>query len=49
EPLAATGADLLGFRGALCAGDRNAALDPAAFRAVRERLRAAASIPLAAA
>ncbi|MCQ3923280.1 MAG: hypothetical protein DPW12_03610 [Rhodocyclaceae bacterium] len=49
EPLAATGADLLGFRGALCVGDRAAALDPAAFRAVRERLRAAASIPLAAA
>ncbi len=39
--LAETGADVLGFRGALCAGDRNAALDPAAFRAVRERLRAA--------
>ena len=49
EPLAATGADLLGFRGALCAGDRNAALDPAAFRAVRERLLAVRSTPLVAA
>lgn len=46
EPLAATGADLLGFRGALCAGDRNAALAPAAFRAVRERLLAVRSTSL---
>lgn len=45
-PLAATGADLLGFRGALCAGDRTAALDPAAFRLVRERLLAARSASL---
>lgn len=46
EPLAATGADLLGFRGALCAGDRSAALDTAAFRAVRERLLAVRSTSL---
>ena len=45
EPLAATGTDLLGFRGALCAGDRSAALDPAAFRAVRERLPAFGTKP----
>ena len=41
EQLAATGADLLGFRGALCKGGRAAGLDPAAFRVVRERLHAA--------
>ncbi len=46
EALAEAGADLLGFRGALCAGDRSAALDPAAFRAVRERLLAVGSTPL---
>lgn len=46
EALAETGADLLGFRGALCAGDRSAALDPAAFRAVRERILAVGSTQL---
>ena len=34
-PLAALGPHYLGFRGALCRGDRTAALDPAAFAAVR--------------
>lgn len=46
-PLAALGADYLGFRGALCRGDRRAALDPVAFRAVRAALdRAAAGLVL---
>lgn len=38
--LAETGADLLGFRGALCVGDRSTSLDPAAFRRVYEQLHA---------
>jgi uncharacterized protein (UPF0264 family) len=40
-PLAALGPDYLGFRGALCGGRREDALDPAAFRAVRAALDAA--------
>lgn len=36
--LAATGAELLGFRGALCGGDRNGALDRAAFLRVRAQV-----------
>jgi (5-formylfuran-3-yl)methyl phosphate synthase len=39
-PLSALGPDYLGFRGALCRGDRTAALDPAAFRSVRTALDA---------
>lgn len=43
RPLAALGPDYLGFRGALCAGaTREAALDPAAFAAVRAVLGEAA-------
>jgi uncharacterized protein (UPF0264 family) len=42
-PLTALGPDYLGFRGALCRGDRTAALDPAAFRAVRSALDSAKS------
>jgi (5-formylfuran-3-yl)methyl phosphate synthase len=38
--LAVTGANLLGFRCALCLGGRTGTLDEAAFRAVRDRLRA---------
>jgi (5-formylfuran-3-yl)methyl phosphate synthase len=38
--LAETGANLLGFRGALCLGRRTNTLDEAAFRGVRDRLRA---------
>jgi uncharacterized protein (UPF0264 family) len=37
-PLAALGPDYLGFRGALCRGDRSGALDPARFAAVRAAL-----------
>lgn len=37
-PLAALGPDYLGFRGALCRGDRQATLDRAAFLAVRSAL-----------
>ena len=44
--LAATGADLLGFRGALCAGHRTASLDPAALRSVRGRLLEAGATAL---
>jgi uncharacterized protein (UPF0264 family) len=40
-PLAALEPDYLGFRGALCAGDRAGRLDPDAFRAVRAALDAA--------
>ena len=43
-PLAATGADILGFRGALCQGARDASLARAAVVDVRDRLRAA-SLP----
>jgi uncharacterized protein (UPF0264 family) len=42
-PLAALGPDYLGFRGALCRGDRSGALDPARFDAVRAALAAAQS------
>lgn len=45
-PLAATGADLLGFRGALCGGDRTGGLDRTAFQCVRDQVslaRAAAN------
>ena len=42
-PLAALQPDYLGFRGALCGGDRTAGLDPAACAAVREALQAAAA------
>lgn len=52
-PLVALGPDYLGFRGALCRGDRSGALDPQALAAVREALqtagRAAASSATAAA
>lgn len=37
-PLAAIGADYLGFRGALCRGGRTGALDPARLLEVRTRL-----------
>lgn len=48
-PLVALGPDYLGFRGALCAGaDREAALDPAAFAAVRAALDAAVPVGAAA-
>lgn len=40
-PLAATQADLLGFRGALCAGARGDALDPTSFARVRDQVFAA--------
>lgn len=40
-PLAALGPDYLGFRGALCRGERTGSLDPAALRAVRAALDAA--------
>jgi (5-formylfuran-3-yl)methyl phosphate synthase len=40
DDLAETGADLLGFRGVLCLGGRTNPLDEAAFRRVRDRLRA---------
>jgi uncharacterized protein (UPF0264 family) len=40
-PLAALGPDYLGFRGALCSGGRESALDPAALAAVRAALDAA--------
>ena len=40
--LAALGPDYLGFRGALCHGDRTGALDPAALAEVRHRLAATA-------
>ena len=44
-PLAALRPDYLGFRGALCAGDRADALDPACGRRVREAIdRAAAAM-----
>jgi uncharacterized protein (UPF0264 family) len=36
--LAATGADVLGFRGALCDGDRKASLSVAAFARVRDQI-----------
>jgi hypothetical protein len=39
--LVATGADILGFRGALCAGTRSDGLDPGAFAGVRDQLLAA--------
>jgi dihydroneopterin aldolase len=45
-PLAA---DYLGFRGALCAGDRTGPLDPAAFRLVRELIPPSPAIPAGAA
>lgn len=38
EELAATGADVLGFRGALCEGDRKASLSPGAFARVRDQI-----------
>jgi uncharacterized protein (UPF0264 family) len=41
-PLIAIGPDYLGFRGALCAGDRTAGLDPGAVAAVRRAMVAAA-------
>jgi uncharacterized protein (UPF0264 family) len=41
EALAATGADILGFRGALCQGSRTDALDARAFLRVYDRLKAA--------
>ena len=44
-PLAALEPDYLGFRGALCAGDRAGRLDPNAFRAVRAALDAAQAPP----
>ena len=44
-PLAALEPDYLGFRGALCAGDRAGRLDPKAFRAVRAALDAAQASP----
>lgn len=44
-PLAALEPDYLGFRGALCAGDRAGRLDPNAFRAVRATLNAAQAPP----
>lgn len=37
-PLASLMPDYLGFRGALCRGDRTGALDPSSFSAVREAL-----------
>ncbi len=40
-PLLATGADVLGFRGALCAGSRTDALDERCFSNVRDQLLAA--------
>lgn len=40
-PLVRLGADYLGFRGALCAGERHDRLDPTAFRRVRSALEAA--------
>jgi (5-formylfuran-3-yl)methyl phosphate synthase len=45
EALAATGADILGFRGALCHGTRTGMLDAAAFGRVYDRLRAVRSAP----
>lgn len=42
-PLVALGPDYLGFRGALCRGDRTGGLDPERFRAVRAALDRAAS------
>jgi uncharacterized protein (UPF0264 family) len=48
-PLAALGPDYLGFRRALCAGARTAALDPEAFAAVRAALDSARSNATAAA
>lgn len=41
EALVTTGADVLGFRGALCAGPREAVLDAAACSRVRDQLVAA--------
>ncbi len=38
EDLAATGADLLGFRGALCGGSRRGRIDEHRLAAVRERI-----------
>jgi uncharacterized protein (UPF0264 family) len=43
EPLVATGADVLGFRGALCHGSRNGMLDGQAVIGVHDRLKAARS------
>jgi len=39
EPLMATGADILGFRGALCRGSRTGMLDTRAFIRVYDRLK----------
>lgn len=39
-PLAGLGADYLGFRGALCGGDRTDRIDPRAFRRIRAALDA---------
>lgn len=47
-PLAALGADYLGFRGALCAGGRTERIDPQRVRAVRQALDAAKSATAAA-
>lgn len=44
-PLAAIGADYLGFRGAICAGGRTGALDRRKLAAVRKRLAAPAGTP----
>jgi uncharacterized protein (UPF0264 family) len=41
-PLVALGPDYLGFRGALCGGQRTASLDPAAFATIRAALDASA-------
>jgi uncharacterized protein (UPF0264 family) len=43
ERLAALGPDFAGFRGAVCAGEREGALDGARVRELRERLRAVTS------
>jgi (5-formylfuran-3-yl)methyl phosphate synthase len=42
-PLAALGPDYLGFRGALCGGRREDAIDPASFRSVRAAVSRASS------
>jgi (5-formylfuran-3-yl)methyl phosphate synthase len=42
-PLAALGPDYLGFRGALCGGRREDAIDPESFRSVREAVSRASS------
>lgn len=44
-PLLGLGADYLGFRGALTAGGRDAALDPAALAAVRRAIPASSNQP----